>query len=219
MFLTGPAVVREVMGEDVSAAELGGHKVHERNGVAHFVADRRRRRRAARPRPARPPARQHAASAPPRWRCRRPARLRPRRAGARTTSARSTTCATSSAALVDGGRLLECAPRWARNIVCGFARIDGRAGRRRSPTSRSYLGGVLDAESAPRARASCAPATRSACRSSCSSTRPASCPARAQEQARRDPPRRQARARVRRGDACRRSRSCCARRSAARSSP
>src|ERR1700744_6402694 len=38
MFLTGPAVVREVMGEDVSAAELGGPKVHERNGVAHFVA-------------------------------------------------------------------------------------------------------------------------------------------------------------------------------------
>ena len=38
MFLTGPAVVRDVMGEDVSAAELGGYKVHERNGVAHFVA-------------------------------------------------------------------------------------------------------------------------------------------------------------------------------------
>src|SRR5205085_856163 len=39
MFLTGPAVVREVMGEDVSAFSLGGHKVHERNGVAHFVAE------------------------------------------------------------------------------------------------------------------------------------------------------------------------------------
>src|ERR687893_3133113 len=38
MFLTGPAVVREVMGEDVSAAELGGPKVHDRNGVSHFVA-------------------------------------------------------------------------------------------------------------------------------------------------------------------------------------
>src|SRR4051794_34928779 len=38
MFLTGPAIVREVMGEDVSAADLGGYKVHERNGVAHFVA-------------------------------------------------------------------------------------------------------------------------------------------------------------------------------------
>jgi acetyl-CoA carboxylase carboxyltransferase component len=38
MFLTGPQVVRDVMGEDVDAFELGGPKVHERNGVAHFVA-------------------------------------------------------------------------------------------------------------------------------------------------------------------------------------
>ncbi|HMJ02392.1 MAG TPA: carboxyl transferase domain-containing protein, partial [Conexibacter sp.] len=37
MFLTGPAVVRDVMGEDVSAASLGGHKVHERNGVCDLV--------------------------------------------------------------------------------------------------------------------------------------------------------------------------------------
>ena len=81
MFLTGPAVVREVMGEDVSAADLGGYKVHEKNGVAHFVADHRRRRGAARPRPARPPARQprraRAEVAPG-----RPGRLRRRRAGA-----------------------------------------------------------------------------------------------------------------------------------------
>src|SRR3954465_8092130 len=39
MFLTGPAVVKEVMGEDVDAAALGGAKVHERNGVAHNVVD------------------------------------------------------------------------------------------------------------------------------------------------------------------------------------
>ena len=50
-------------------------------------------------------------------------------------------------AIVDGGRLLEYAPRWARNIVCGFARLDGR------PVGvianqPHYLGGVLDAESA-----------------------------------------------------------------------
>src|SRR5918997_1484638 len=38
MFLTGPAVVKEVMGEDIGAFELGGPKVHDRNGVAHFVA-------------------------------------------------------------------------------------------------------------------------------------------------------------------------------------
>src|SRR4029079_5317887 len=38
MFLTGPGVVREVMGEDVTADGLGGTRVHQRNGVCHFVA-------------------------------------------------------------------------------------------------------------------------------------------------------------------------------------
>ena len=56
MFLTGPGVVKEALGEDVTAAELGGHRVHERNGVAHFVAPHRSRRSTARPRPARLPA-------------------------------------------------------------------------------------------------------------------------------------------------------------------
>lgn len=36
MFLTGPAVVREVTDEDVSARELGGPAVHARNGVCQF---------------------------------------------------------------------------------------------------------------------------------------------------------------------------------------
>ena len=38
MFLTGPGVVREVTGEDVDAQELGGPKVHAKNGVCQFVA-------------------------------------------------------------------------------------------------------------------------------------------------------------------------------------
>ena len=37
MFLTGPAVVREALGEEVTATKLGGTRVHERNGVCHFV--------------------------------------------------------------------------------------------------------------------------------------------------------------------------------------
>ena len=39
MFLTGPGVVREVMGEDVDAAALGGPRVHSANGVSQFVAE------------------------------------------------------------------------------------------------------------------------------------------------------------------------------------
>lgn len=38
MFLTGPAIIREVTGEDVSFEELGGAKVHsEKSGVASFI--------------------------------------------------------------------------------------------------------------------------------------------------------------------------------------
>lgn len=40
MFLTGPAVVKSVTGEDVSQEDLGGADVHSRkSGVAHFAAE------------------------------------------------------------------------------------------------------------------------------------------------------------------------------------
>src|SRR3954469_10239084 len=39
MFLTGPAVVEKVTRERVTALELGGPRVHSKNGVAHLVAD------------------------------------------------------------------------------------------------------------------------------------------------------------------------------------
>ena len=40
MFLTGPAVVKSVTGEEVSQEELGGASVHaSKSGVAHFAAD------------------------------------------------------------------------------------------------------------------------------------------------------------------------------------
>src|SRR5205807_1589043 len=39
MFLTGPAVIAQVMGEEVDAISLGGPQVQAANGVAHFVAD------------------------------------------------------------------------------------------------------------------------------------------------------------------------------------
>ena len=217
MFLTGPAVVREVMGEDVDASELGGPKVHERNGVAHFVATTDADA-ALLVRDLLDHLPATSGERPPQWRPVGPRRLRRPASPSRRTSARSTTCATSSRGIVDGGRLLEWAPRWARNIICGFARLDGRPGRRRRqpaalPGRRArrrvgHQGGALRAH-LQRVRAAAGGARRHA---------RASCPAPAGA-ARRDPPRRQARARVRRGDACRRSPSCCARRSAARSSP
>ena len=38
MFLTGPGVVRDALGEEIDAVSLGGPRVHEHNGVCHLVA-------------------------------------------------------------------------------------------------------------------------------------------------------------------------------------
>ena len=56
MFLTGPGVVREALGEEIDAAALGGPRVHDRNGVCHLVERRRSRRGRTRSRAARLPA-------------------------------------------------------------------------------------------------------------------------------------------------------------------
>jgi acetyl-CoA carboxylase carboxyltransferase component len=50
------------------------------------------------------------------------------------------------ARIADHGRLLEIAPRWGRNMVTGFARVDGRTVGVIANQPR-YLGGVLDAAS------------------------------------------------------------------------
>ena len=48
-------------------------------------------------------------------------------------------------ALVDGGELLEVAAGWARNLVTGFARIDGQTVGVVANQPR-YLGGIIDAD-------------------------------------------------------------------------
>ena len=216
MFLTGPAVVKEVMGEDVGAFELGGPKVHERNGVAHFVA-RTDSDAALLVRDLLDHLPSHAGAAPPGWRSAEPLGYDPGdpvpASDRMVYDVRDVIRGT-----VDGGRLLEWGPRWARNIVCGFARLDGKPVGIVANQPR-YMGGVLDSESASKARAVRAhlqrvrhPAARV--------RRHARLHARHQAgEGRRDPPRRQARARVRRGHRAEGDRSCCARRSAARSSP
>jgi acetyl-CoA carboxylase carboxyltransferase component len=49
--------------------------------------------------------------------------------------------------VVDAGRLLEWGPKWAKNIVCGLARMDGRPVGVIANQPK-FLGGVLDSESA-----------------------------------------------------------------------
>jgi acetyl-CoA carboxylase carboxyltransferase component len=144
MFLTGPAVVEKVTRERVTALELGGPKVHSRNGVAHLVADddvhaaelvraalAHLPSAAGQPLPLYPPADPEYGD---------PAGVLPERErqvyDVRDVAAR----------IVDAGELLELAPRWARNLVVGFARIEG-APVGVIANQPHYLGGCLDAES------------------------------------------------------------------------
>jgi acetyl-CoA carboxylase carboxyltransferase component len=148
MFLTGPAVVREVMGEDVTAAELGGTSVHDRNGVAHFVAGGDADA-ALLVRDLLDYLPQRSGEAPPRWRAVSPPGYTPESVvPAEERKVYDVRDVVRS--IVDGGRLLEWAPRWARNMSCGFARLDGRPVGVVANQPR-YTGGVLDADAGTKA--------------------------------------------------------------------
>ncbi|HYV16349.1 MAG TPA: carboxyl transferase domain-containing protein [Conexibacter sp.] len=144
MFLTGPGVVKDVMGEDVTAAELGGHKVHERNGVCDLVvSDDRAAALVARSLLNYLP--QSSGAGLPRTLSVEPTLADP---GATVPEdpRKVYDVRDAIAGIVDGGSLLEIAPRWARSIVTGFARIDGRPVGVVANQPR-FMGGVLDAES------------------------------------------------------------------------
>jgi acetyl-CoA carboxylase carboxyltransferase component len=142
MFLTGPGIVREALGEEVDAPGLGGPHVHDRNGVCHLVvadevqAAARVREllgylpsSAGEPLPVVQPTDPELAD---------PGLVvpdEPRRAYDIREPLRG---------IIDAGSLLELWPRWARNVVTALARVDGRpvAVIANQP---HHLGGVLDA--------------------------------------------------------------------------
>lgn len=148
MFLTGPAVVRDVSGEDVDMRELGGRWVHERNGVCDFVApgersavDLARRLLGYLP--------QHSGGNLPQAPADRPGSSDPGECV--PSSSRSVYDVRKVIdGIVDAGSLLEVAPRWARSVVTAFARIEGRPVGLVANQPR-YLGGVLDTESSQKA--------------------------------------------------------------------
>lgn len=148
MFLTGPAVVRDVAGENVGALELGGRWVHERNGVCDFVApDDRAAVDLARLLLGYLP--QHSGGELPRAAAAAPLREDPGECVPRSPR-RVYDVRKVSDGVVDAGSLLEVAPRWARSVVTGFARIEGRPIGLIANQPR-YLGGVLDTESSQKA--------------------------------------------------------------------
>jgi adenylyl-sulfate kinase len=143
MFLTGPRIVKQALGEEVGAAALGGVRVQQRNGVCDFVADDDHAaialtrellghlpQNASEPAPARPPE-PAPGDEPDAW-------VPPRQRNFYDVR-------TVIGALVDGGRFLEVGPRWARNMVVGFARIEGHAIGVVANQAR-HLGGVIDVE-------------------------------------------------------------------------
>lgn len=144
MFLTGPGVVKDVMGEDVSAAELGGHKVHERNGVCDLVVEDDRSA-AAVSRALLSYLPQHREAGLPIALAREPELSDPG-AAVPDDPRKVYDVRDAIAGIVDAGSLLEVQPRWARSVVTAFARIDGRPVGVIANQPR-FLGGVLDAES------------------------------------------------------------------------
>ncbi len=148
MFLTGPAVVRDALGEETDAASLGGPRVHDRNGVCHLIepdelaAARRVRELLGYLPSSSDQAPPRSVPAPPE--CDDPGAVVPREAR------RAYDIRDALAGIIDRDSLLELWPRWARNVVCAFARIEGRAVAVVA-NQPHYLGGVLDAASSEKA--------------------------------------------------------------------
>jgi acetyl-CoA carboxylase carboxyltransferase component len=143
MFLTGPAVVSEVTGEQLDSASLGGPRVHERNGVCHFTAPTEVDA-ALLARDLLDYLPQHAGEPPQMW----PVVAAPDGAPDAVVPAQSRKVYDVrhvARALVDGGRLMEVSPRRAPNIVCALARLQGRS-IGVIANQPKHLGGVLDTE-------------------------------------------------------------------------
>jgi acetyl-CoA carboxylase carboxyltransferase component len=141
MFLTGPGIVEEVTGERVSTEELGGPMIHSRSGVCQLVAQTDGGAvEVARELLAHLP--QSVAEAPPAAIPALPASGDPG-AVVPAEQRRVYDIRDVIARVADHGRLLEIAPRWGRNMVTGFARVDGRAVGMIANQPR-YLGGTID---------------------------------------------------------------------------
>lgn len=142
MFLTGPSVVRQVTREEVDMTGLGGPAVHGGNGVCHFspqsVGEAVETTReligflsGGTPATATDPPHGNGPAVPLN--------------GRKVYDVRGVI-----EAIVDRGELLETAPEWAPNVVCGFARVEGRSIGVVANQPRQ-LAGVLDWQASEKA--------------------------------------------------------------------
>jgi len=152
MFITGPDVVKAETGEDVSLQDLGGAMAHAtRSGVAHFVAgDDRTCLSDVRTLLSFLPSNN---SEPAPWVAPNddPARESPELADVLPDRAdQPYDMAGVIAAVVDDGYLFQYAPLWARNMICGLARLDGHVVGIIA-NQPQVLAGVLDIDSSEKA--------------------------------------------------------------------
>jgi acetyl-CoA carboxylase carboxyltransferase component len=148
LFLTGPTVVAEVMGESVSKDELGGTRVHSRNGVCDLVAsDDRAAAELVRDLLSHlPQSSGHAPDPilPEEPLGRDPAEVVPDDPRAVYDVRSVVRC------LGDRSTMLELSPRWARNMVTALARLNGQPIGVVANQPR-HLGGVIDAAASEKA--------------------------------------------------------------------
>jgi len=127
MFITGPAVIKEVLGETVTMEELGGAKIHsEVSGVTDLVAKNDEECLAM--------IRRLIGFLPPNFEC-PPPHKEPLEDSARPVGSlekivpedtkRAYNILQVIKAIVDGGDFLELKAKFARNLVIGFGRLDG----------------------------------------------------------------------------------------------
>jgi acetyl-CoA carboxylase carboxyltransferase component len=129
MVITGPAIIKEVTGEEISLEELGGAKVHsEITGQAHFVADNDREcieiiQKLLSYLPS------HSGENPPVVECTDdPDRVDD--ALEKTVPSdfkKSYDMRRVISKVIDNGDFHEILPRFAMNIIVGFARLDGQS--------------------------------------------------------------------------------------------
>ncbi len=148
MFLTGPKVVLEAMGEDISMEDLGGPKLHGRSGVANLLAadvgDAVAQTR-------------HLLGLLPQAIGEPPAPAEPvgpdgRDPGLTVPAEQRKVYDVRDVArsILDQGSFLEISPRWAPNMVTGIARLEGRSVGLIANQPRA-MGGVIDAAASEKA--------------------------------------------------------------------
>ncbi|MBQ7635103.1 MAG: acyl-CoA carboxylase subunit beta [Bacteroidaceae bacterium] len=152
MFLTGPKVVKTVTGEDVSQEELGGASVHStKSGVAHFTA-KNEQEFAALIRRLLSYLPQNNRERAPRVPCTDPI---DRKADALNTIIPDNPNQAYDmyevvSAVVDNGEFLEVHRDFARNIIVGFARMNGQTVGIVANQPKVYAG-VLDCNASRKA--------------------------------------------------------------------